>query len=62
MADIDVVPKKGTNIWLWIILAIVLAVILFALMGSFSGGSDRVGELMKAVPADSTAGAVSAFV
>jgi uncharacterized protein YggT (Ycf19 family) len=49
MADIDVVPKQGTKVWLWIIVAIVLAVILFALMGAFSGDeANRIGELINA--------------
>jgi len=34
MADIDVV-KKGSNVWLWVILAIVIALVLwYALAGS----------------------------
>jgi uncharacterized protein YggT (Ycf19 family) len=51
MADIDVVPKRRTNVWMWIIAAIVLAVILIALMGAFSGdGANRVGELLNPLP------------
>jgi hypothetical protein len=53
MADIDVVPKKGISIWLWVIAAIVIAMILFAFMGGSSGdGANRVGELMNTSPAD----------
>ena len=56
MAEIDVVPKKRTNVWMWIIAAIVVAVILFALMGAFSDDApNRVGELMKSRPVIATA-------
>jgi hypothetical protein len=44
MADIDVVPKRSTNLWLWIILAIVLLAIIWAVMSN--GASDTtVGQL-----------------
>jgi hypothetical protein len=34
MADIDVVPKSRSNMWVWVILAIVVvAVIIWALAG-----------------------------
>ncbi len=34
MADIDVVPKHRSNVWLWIVLAIiVLALIIWAIAG-----------------------------
>jgi bacteriorhodopsin len=34
MADIDIVPKRGTSIWLWVILAVLaLAVIFWFLSG-----------------------------
>ena len=47
MANIDVVPKKRTNVWLWLVIAIVLVTILFAL-GVFSGDSpNRVGSLVQ---------------
>ena len=36
MADIDVVPKKRTNTWMWIILAIVVALLLLWALGMFS--------------------------
>ena len=52
MADIDVVPKRRTNVWLWIILAIVVALVVMAMMGVFSGDSEnRTSELMNVVPA-----------
>jgi hypothetical protein len=40
MADIDVVPKRHTTTWLWVILAlIVVAVVLFML---FARGGDQM--------------------
>jgi hypothetical protein len=52
MADIDVVPKRRTNVWIWVVAAIVLALIVMAMMGVFSGGSrSRVGQLMNVSPA-----------
>ena len=51
MADIDVVPKRRTNLWVWIIAAIVLVLILLAVIGVFPGGSpNRVGESLDSVP------------
>ena len=51
MADIDVVPKRRTNAWVWIITAIVLALILLAVFGVFPGRSpNRIGESLNAVP------------
>jgi hypothetical protein len=47
MADIDVVPKKKTNLWLWWILAaIIVALILFMLFGS-SDAPSAVGEMIE---------------
>jgi amino acid transporter len=34
MADIDVVPKRSSHLWMWIILAIVLLAIIWAVTGS----------------------------
>lgn len=50
MADIDVVPKRRTNIWLWIVLAIVVVVVLWMLM---AGGTNtpRTGRLGTPLPA-----------
>jgi hypothetical protein len=51
MADIDVVPKRRTNVWVWIIAALALALILLAVAGVFSGGSpNRIGESLDSVP------------
>jgi hypothetical protein len=33
MADIDIVPKRRTNTWIWIILAIVVLMVLWMLFG-----------------------------
>jgi bacteriorhodopsin len=47
VADIDVVPKKRTSVWLWIIIAIVGALIVFALLGGFAGTeTTRTGEVI----------------
>jgi hypothetical protein len=44
MADIDLVPRRRSYLWLWIVLAILLIVIIwFALAGG--GGAERVGSL-----------------
>jgi bacteriorhodopsin len=43
MADIDVVPKRRTSVWLWVILAIVVIAILWVAMGSRSG-APRSGQ------------------
>jgi len=45
MADIDVVPKRSHNTWMWIIAAVVVALIVMAVMGVFSRNGNRVGEL-----------------
>jgi len=33
MADIDVVPKRGTKTWVWIVLALVVIAILWMVLG-----------------------------
>jgi len=33
MADIDVVPKSRSNVWLWVVLAIIAVVALWFLFG-----------------------------
>jgi hypothetical protein len=40
MADIDVV-KKGSRTWVWVLMLVVLAVILWMVLGG--GTADRVG-------------------
>ena len=34
MADINVVPKRRTNLWLWIAVIAVIAVIAWVMLGS----------------------------
>jgi bacteriorhodopsin len=47
MAEIDVVPKSRSNIWLWIIVALIVVAILWVVMSRMSGTSaNRVGELL----------------
>jgi hypothetical protein len=61
MADIDVVPKSGRSVWLWIVLAIVIALILWAVIAGMSGGNaNRVGELLERMPAVPTYSIVAA--
>jgi amino acid transporter len=46
MADIDVVPKRSSHLWMWIILAIVLLAIIWAVTGSRRAStSSPQGEL-----------------
>jgi len=42
MADIDVV-KKGSHVWLWIILAIVVALILWYVLAGSGARSQQTG-------------------
>jgi hypothetical protein len=51
MANIDVVPKRPTSVWVWVIAAIIVAVVLFALFamrGDPSGSpvSDLIGPTL----------------
>lgn len=32
MADIDIVPKRGTSVWLWVILALLVLAVLWWFM------------------------------
>jgi hypothetical protein len=45
MADIDVV-KKGSHLWLWIVLAIVIALILWYVVAGSSARSAQTGMLL----------------
>lgn len=45
MADIDVVPKHHSNLWLWIVLAIVVLAILF---WAFAGRTHAAARLNRA--------------
>ena len=63
MADIDVVPKRRSLTWVWVLAAVVIvALILSSLMGN--NDPARVGFLDPAVPlvAAETATAFAAFV
>jgi hypothetical protein len=49
MADIDVVRKRRTSVWVWVIAAIILAVVLFALVamqGDPATAGSPVSDLM----------------
>jgi hypothetical protein len=39
MADIDIVPKQRSYLWLWILLALVILAVLWY---AFAGGTDEV--------------------
>ena len=45
MADIDVVPKHRSNLWLWIVLAIVVIAVLW---WAFAGRTPRAAQLTPA--------------
>jgi hypothetical protein len=50
MADIDVV-KKRSNVWLWVVVLIVAALLLWALLAAFSGGTAEPVVLLQDAPA-----------
>jgi hypothetical protein len=50
MADIDVVPKRRTNMWVWILLAIVIVAILWMALGS-RPATTRTGRIGGRAPA-----------
>lgn len=44
MADIDIVPKRRSHLWLWIVIAlVVLAVLWYVLAGTGAPGNDTLG-------------------
>jgi hypothetical protein len=48
MADIDVVPKGRSHVWLWVVLAIVIAlIIIWALAGGSTTTAPTTGELQQ---------------
>lgn len=49
MADIDVVPKKRSRLWLWIIAAIIIALIIWAIVAGTQPAPPRQG--MTSLPA-----------
>jgi len=55
MAEIDVVPKRHSNVWLWVLLAIVALVVVLAASGVFhrnnaGNAPNRSGQLMPRAP------------
>jgi len=44
MADIDVVPRKRSNTWLWVALAIIAALIVWVVMSRMGDSPNRVGS------------------
>lgn len=50
MADIDIVPKHRSNMWLWIVIALVIVAALWFALGN-RGRSARVGLLETPPPA-----------
>ena len=48
MANIDVVRKRPTNIWLWVIALVIVAIVLFAFFGMRGGPAvgNPVAQLM----------------
>ena len=49
MADIDVVPKRRTSMWVWIILAIVIVAILWIALGN-RPATTRTGRVIDGSP------------
>ena len=45
MADIDIVPRRRSTTWLWIVLAIVAALIVWAWLANRNATPDRIGRL-----------------
>lgn len=45
MADINVVPKKRTSVWVWIMVAIVVALIVWAILSGSSTPTQPVSWL-----------------
>lgn len=43
MADINVVPKKRTSAWVWIVVAIVVALIVWAVLAGSNAPTQPVG-------------------
>jgi hypothetical protein len=43
VADIDVVPKKRSRMWLWILAAIVVALIIWAIVAGMRPGPQQMG-------------------
>jgi hypothetical protein len=52
MADIDVVPKRRSLTWVWILAAIVIALILWAMLGN---NDPRPVSVVSPIPSPSAA-------
>jgi hypothetical protein len=50
MADIDVVPKRKTSAWVWLLLALAIIAVLWFVMGR-TPAAERVGRSGTEVPA-----------
>ena len=56
MADIDVVPKRRTNVWIWILLALVIVAVLFMLVAAGrADASTTVQQYDHTIPLSSNA-------
>ncbi len=56
MADINVVPKKRSSVWMWVILAVIVALVLFMLMGAFSNdAANELSEMLNNYPLEVSA-------
>jgi hypothetical protein len=43
MANIDVVRKRPTSVWIWVIALVILAIVVFAFFG-LRGGPETLGS------------------
>jgi hypothetical protein len=46
MADIDVVPKRGTKTWLWILIALAVLIVLWFVFAGSGSPARQVGQLL----------------
>jgi len=59
MADINVVPKHGTNAWMWIVLAIAVIAILFWALAGRTHAAAQVHPVPQTVVSEITSVALS---
>lgn len=59
MADIDIVPKRGTSIWLWVVLVLLALAVLFWFMSGDPTPSVQFDDGRPAIAA-AAAGALAA--
>ena len=50
MADIDVVRKRSTSVWVWVIAAIILAVVLFAVFAMRADATSARSSASEVIP------------